>query len=124
MDEVQQRLFQLHAEICKTLASPKRLEILHWLRGGEKSVDELAELTRMQKSSLSQHLALMRDKRLVEARRQGLYVFYRVSNLRILQACDILKDVLREYLEAAQEIASLLATDDKKASLTDEGDRQ
>ena len=109
MDQDLQRLFELHAQVCKTLANPRRLEILHGLRQGEKSVDELAELSGLAKSSLSQHLSLLRQKGLVDSRREGLYVFYRVKNPKILQACDILKEVLWEYLAEAQQVMDLLA---------------
>ncbi|MGI6036987.1 MAG: ArsR/SmtB family transcription factor [Limnochordia bacterium] len=108
MDPRTRRLFQLHAEVCQTLANPRRLEILHWLRQGEKSVDELATLTGIQKSSLSQHLALLRQKRLVRSRRDGLYIYYEVANPKILEACDILKEVLQDSLAVNQDLISLL----------------
>ena len=109
MDQDLQRLFELHAEVCKTLANPRRLEILHWLRQGEQSVDELSELSDLAQSRLSQHLNLLKQKGLVDSRREGLYVFYRVKNPKILQACDILKEVLWEYLAETQEVMDLLA---------------
>jgi len=64
-------LFALHADICKTLAHPKRLQILHALRSGERSVAALRARLRISKTNLSQHLAILRGRNVVVSRRQG-----------------------------------------------------
>jgi len=92
-------LFALHAEICKTLASPKRLEILNALEDGEVSVGELVRRLRLRKANVSQHLAVLRSRGVVSARREGLSVFYRVANPKIIRACSLMREVLAEHLE-------------------------
>jgi ArsR family transcriptional regulator len=99
------RLYQLHAGICQTLANPKRLEIIDHLRGGELGVTQLAEAMNIGQANLSQHLALMREKGIVLARREGVNVFYRLSNPKIIQACDLMRQVLLEHLEKGAELA-------------------
>ena len=99
------RLYELHASICQTLSNPKRLEIIDCLRDGELSVTGLAEVTGIRQVNLSQHLALMREKGMVIARREGANVYYRLSNPKISQACDLIRQVLLEHLEAAGELA-------------------
>ena len=64
-------VFALHADICKTFAHPKRLQILHALRTGERSVAELRVLLKVSKANLSQHLAILRARNVVVARREG-----------------------------------------------------
>lgn len=91
-------LFVLHAEICKTLANPKRLEILNALRGGEVSVAEMLRILRLPKANVSQHLAVLRSRGVVKARREGLNVYYRVANPKIIQACNLMREVLMEHL--------------------------
>jgi len=88
-----------HASICQTLANPKRLEIIAHLRDGEKSVTELTEAMQISQANLSQHLGLMRQKGIVVARREGLNSYYRLSNSKIIQACDLMRQVLLENLE-------------------------
>lgn len=99
------QLYKLHAGICHTLANPKRLEIIDKLRTHELSVTELAEALEISQANLSQHLSLMRQRGIVTARREGSNVFYSLSNPKIIQACDLMRQVLLEYLEAGAELA-------------------
>ena len=99
------QLYELHASICQTLANPKRLEVIDRLRDGEQSVSELAEAMKIGQANLSQHLAVMRHKGIVATRREGLNVYYRLSNPKIIKACDLMRQVLLEHLEAGAELA-------------------
>ena len=92
-------LYVLHAEICKTLANPKRLEILNVLGKGEVSVAQLVRILRLPKANVSQHLAVLRSRGVVKARREGLNVYYRVANSKIIRACRLMRDVLVEHLD-------------------------
>jgi ArsR family transcriptional regulator len=56
-------------------------------------------------ANLSQHLAVMRQKGIVATRREGLNVYYRLSNPKIIKACDLMRQVLLEHLEAGAELA-------------------
>ena len=98
-------IYKLHASICHTLANPKRLEIIDKLRARELSVTALAESLEISQSNLSQHLALMRQRGILTTRREGLNVFYALSNPKIIQACELMRQVLLEYLEAGTELA-------------------
>jgi ArsR family transcriptional regulator, virulence genes transcriptional regulator len=98
-------LYKLHASICHTLANPKRLEIIDKLRAGELSVTELVKALKISQSNLSQHLSVMRQRGIVTTRREGLNVFYRLSNSKITQACDLMRQVLLENLEADVAVA-------------------
>ena len=99
------QLYKLHASICHTLSNPKRLEIIDQLRARELSVTELAETLEISQSNLSQHLAIMRQKGIVTTRREGLNVFYKLGNPKIVKACDLMRQVLLEHLESAAELA-------------------
>jgi ArsR family transcriptional regulator len=97
------QIYELHAEVCKTLANPKRIEIINLLRSGEKSVTSLLEATGLLKANLSQHLSIMRQKGMIHARKEGLNVFYRIANPKIVKACDLMREVLFEQLEERKE---------------------
>ena len=99
------RIFQLHAELCKTLANPIRLEILSLLRDGKKSVTELAELTGVRQATVSQHLAMLRQRGVVSTKREGINVYYDVANPKVTVACDIIREVLFEYITSMKEIS-------------------
>ena len=82
--------YSKNAGIYRILANPKRLEILNILKNGEFSVESLIKITKISKSNLSQHLALLRHNGLVYPRREGLNIFYRIVDPRIVEPCKIL----------------------------------
>lgn len=98
------RIYQLHAELCKTLSNTTRLKILNHLRSAERSVGELVSLTGTTQANLSQHLRLMVQRRIVTARKQGANVYYRIANPKIIKACDIIREVLFEQLMEGEEL--------------------
>jgi len=98
-------LYALQASICQTLAHPKRLEAIDRLRQGEISVTDLAEALDISQPNLSQHLTLMRQKGIVTTRRAGLNVYYRLASPKIVKACDLMREVLVEHLEAGAALA-------------------
>ena len=99
------RISELHAEICKTLGSPARIEILNALRDRERTVGELTEALGLRQANVSQHLAVLRQRRVVTTRKEGTSIFYRVSNPKIIQACRLMREVLIEQLKETQELA-------------------
>jgi ArsR family transcriptional regulator, virulence genes transcriptional regulator len=103
--KIDMTIYNLQAEISKTLAHPVRIAILHSLRDGEKNVNELTDILGISQSNLSQHLALMRQKGIVKTRKQGTSIFYCVVNSKINQACDMVREVLLDQLNHKQELA-------------------
>jgi ArsR family transcriptional regulator len=89
-------LFEMQAEICKTLTNPKRIEILNVLKNDEKTVTELVNALGASKANVSQHLAVMRHKGILNTRREGVNIFYRVANPKVIEACTLMKEVLFE----------------------------
>ena len=103
--EPDRRVYELHAEVCKVLAHPVRLQVMDALRDGPKSPSELAEMIELSKANLSQHLAVMRHQGLVRRRRAGNSVVYTVSDTRLFEACATLRSLLRDQLRAGGELA-------------------
>lgn len=103
--EVREDLFRLHAQICKALADPKRLLILNELRDDEKTVGELASSLELPQATVSQHLAVLRQRSLVYSRRQGVNVFYRIANHKVIGAFDLLREVMAEQLAREQKLS-------------------
>ncbi len=91
-------LYERRARICQVLADPKRLRLIDALRDGERSVGQLAEALGATYPNISQHLNVMRDAGLVISRRDGTTIYSRLAYPQILQACDIVHDVLRAQL--------------------------
>ena len=97
-------LLELHAQVCQALGNAKRLEILDALRGGERSVGELTDALGIRKANVSQHLAVLRAKGIVVARREGQAMFYRLATPKVIRACDLMRQVLLEQLERSRRL--------------------
>lgn len=100
MSEIERELYRLHASVCKGLAEPKRLLIINALRDGERSVGDICDDLGLQQANVSQHLAVLRDKGLVTTRKDGQRVFYSLSSDKIIQAVDLLREVMAEQYVA------------------------
>ncbi len=83
---LEKRLFELQAEVCKTLANPKRLEIISALKDGEKSVTDLVGILGVPKANVSQHLAVMRNSGVLVNRRDGVNIFYSLASHKVTRA--------------------------------------
>src|SRR5512146_1580940 len=99
-------IFELQAEICKTLTNPKRIEILNVLKNEEKTVSELVAALGASKANVSQHLAVMRHKGILTTRREGVNIYYRVSNPKVMEACSLMKEVLFEQHAAKKKVVT------------------
>ena len=101
-------VYSLQADLCKALAHPTRLQVLDLLSKKERSVEELTKLLGTGQSNLSQHLAALRQQRLVVARRAGMNVYYELSNPKIADACSTIRKLLAELLESEHRAAAML----------------
>ncbi len=100
-------LFELQSEVCKTLASPKRLEIINALKDGQKTVGELVVILGVPKANVSQHLAVMRHKGILNSRRDGVNIYYRIANPKVVQACVLMREVLTEQMQEKSRLIDI-----------------
>ena len=102
--------YRLHADVCRVLTDPKRLMLIAALRAGERSVGELALEIGAALPNASQHLAVLRTAGLVEGRRVGTTVVYRLAEPAIADACDIISAIVaRRFGTVARPAASVAA---------------
>ena len=100
----------LQAEVLKTLASPRRLEILHVLADGPIEVGRLATAIGASQPNVSQHLAVLRAAGIVEAERDGREVRYRLVDADVMVACALMRSVLERHLMRLGEMAASAAS--------------
>lgn len=98
-------VLDLHAELCKTLSNSTRLKIIDCLRDKEKTVNALVKEVGVSQSNLSQHLAILRQKGIVTAKRVGKNVFYVLSYPEMIKACDIIRNILLKQLKKNRDLA-------------------
>jgi ArsR family transcriptional regulator, virulence genes transcriptional regulator len=107
-DEKVAEIFRLQADLCKTLADPKRLMIIHILRDKSCSVNELATSLGLKQSNTSQHLAVLRKAGVVSTQRAGNEVHYRLAIPRIASACDMVRQIIAEELQRNQALREVI----------------
>ena len=105
-EQLREELTQLTTSVCKALNDPKRLMILYALREGPLSVGELVDELDASQANVSQHLAILRERGIVEADRQGNNVFYSLRHDQVLDAVDILREILSAEVDRRAEVLS------------------
>jgi ArsR family transcriptional regulator len=101
-------IYELQAEICKTLAHPVRIAVLHLLADGPREVNRLAGELGISQPNASQHLSVMRAAGLVEAERDGREMLYRLTDPDVIGACDQMARVMRRRLARIADLAARL----------------
>jgi len=102
---MEQKIYELHAQMCSVFTSPKRLEILNLLRNKELSVGELVKIAKIRQANLSQHLRILREKGIVKTRREGVMIYYSLVNPKIIKAFDIIREILLEKLAQTEKLS-------------------
>lgn len=104
-------IYGLQASLLKTLASPRRLEIVHYLGdAGPVEVRKLAEHFGSTQPAISQHLAALRGVGIVEAVREGREVRYQLADPEIVAACGLMRQVLIRRIARLGDIAAPYAS--------------
>jgi len=98
-NEVEKSLYQRHADFCKVLSHPTRLQIIDILHDREMTVTDLAGQLQVAVGNLSQHLNLMKQRRVLESRKEGNTVIYRLANAKMTKACGLIREILFEQMQ-------------------------
>ncbi|MBJ7470506.1 MAG: winged helix-turn-helix transcriptional regulator [Solirubrobacteraceae bacterium] len=101
-------IYRLKADFFKLLGHPARVRILELLQDGERTVGDLQQELGLDSGGTSQHLGAMRRQGILESRRQGTSVFYRVRDPRISQLLVIARQILSSQLAETQEMLGSL----------------
>ena len=103
--EFKDPLYAQFARIGHAVAAPKRLELLDLLSQGEKTVEQLAEQSATPIKNTSAHLRVLRQARLVETRRNGPFVHYRLASAGVFRLLREVRDVARMQLAEVERVA-------------------
>jgi DNA-binding transcriptional ArsR family regulator len=108
INKVKQRLFENQAQILKALGQPTRLQILDLLKEGERCVCEIFPAINQEQANVSKHLSIMKQAGLLESRKEGLRVLYRIKNDEILQLIHGVSRMLKNQVHEQRELMSHL----------------
>lgn len=97
-------LARFKAEFFKALSHPLRIAIIDALRAGEVGVNDLSAQLKVEQSTLSQQLAMLRSRNIVVGRKDGQSVFYSVRDPAIFRLLDVAKDIFNNHLVNIQDL--------------------
>jgi len=103
-----QPLHRFKAEFFKALGHPIRLVILEQIRFEEKNVQDLQTILQVDQSSVSQHLAVLRNRSIVETRKEGTTVYYRARDSMIFDLLDVAQSIFNNHLIDTQSMLTQL----------------
>jgi DNA-binding transcriptional ArsR family regulator len=95
---------QLHAQVCSGMADANRIMILYTLAERPRNVSELSEVIGLPQPTVSRHLKVLRERGMLTAQRDGQSVVYRLSDMRVIQALDLLRAVMTDHLKSQVEL--------------------
>ncbi len=105
---LQAEIGELHAEICQCLADPKRIAILYALSDGKKNVGQLTDTLGFNRATASRHLKVLRERSMVTTERDGVTIYYSLADQRVIEALDLLREVLAQILSQRKALAEAL----------------
>ncbi len=103
-----QKIFEMQCDICKALGHPLRIAIVDRLKDRETAAAELIAEMGISKANLSKHMALLAHGGIVESRREGRQIFYRLTDPEIHRACTIMRSILYRRLKQGEKLASAI----------------
>jgi DNA-binding transcriptional ArsR family regulator len=103
------KIFRMQCEICKALGHPLRLAIVDRLNAGETAASDLIIHLGISKANLSKHMALLAHGGIVDSRRDGRQIFYRLTDPEIYRACTIMRSILYRRLKEGEKLASAIS---------------
>lgn len=109
MSDYDLELYKMKAGLCKTFSDPNRLVIINALRNGEQTVGQLVGILGIPQAAVSRHLGILRERGVVKPRREGTSIHYRLADIKIAEACDIVHEVLLNQIEKNRELSDKLA---------------
>ena len=110
-------IYLLKADFFRALGHPARVRILELISDQERAVGELQAELGLDSSGTSQHLAALRRQGLVETRRQGTTIFYKLKDQRVAQLLDVAREILTANLSETQGLLDGLREESRKPAV-------
>ena len=101
---MEERAYQLKAEVLKALAQPTRLKILECIRKGERCICEIVPAINGEQSNISRHISVMQKNHLISTRKDGVRVMVRVKDPVIFEIIDKVGALLKKQIKEQEEI--------------------
>jgi DNA-binding transcriptional ArsR family regulator len=104
-----ENLILVESDFLRVLAQPTRLKILYFLKDGEKCACEIIPKMKEDQSNISRHLTLMRDAGLLESRKEGVSVYYKIKDKRVFSLLSLVDEMIRAEIQEKVKLIKMLA---------------
>ncbi len=104
--ELSRQINKLHARICSAISDPHRILLLYAIAEETRNVNSLAEVVGISQSAASRHLKVLRERGIIQARREGPQVLYTLTDERFIQALDLLREVMLHQMAEQVELVN------------------
>ena len=102
-------LIELENNYLKAIAQPTRLKILYFLKDGEKCQCKIIPFMREDQSNISRHLTHLRDIGILESRREGVSVYYRIKDKRVFSLLSLVDQMVKAEIKEKAKRVKILA---------------
>jgi ArsR family transcriptional regulator len=101
-------LIQIESDFLKAIAQPTRLKILYFLKGGERCACEIIPKMKEDQSNISRHLTHMRDVGILESRKEGVSVYYKIKDKRVFGLLSLVDEMVRAEIEKKAKVVKVI----------------
>ena len=98
-----QELDALHRNMCHAVGDPKRIQIIYALYDSPRNVTALSDDLETPQPTISRHLAILKQRGIVNSEREGASVVYSLADDRIIDVLDVMRQMLRDVLETQKD---------------------
>ncbi|MGB8657186.1 MAG: metalloregulator ArsR/SmtB family transcription factor [Candidatus Zixiibacteriota bacterium] len=104
-----ENLILVESDFLRALAQPTRLKILYFLKDGEKCACEIIPKMKEDQSNISRHLTLMRDAGLLESRKEGVSVYYKIKDKRVFSLLSLVDEMIKAEIQEKVKLIKMFA---------------
>ena len=101
-------LIQIEFDFLRAIAQPTRLKILYFLRGGERCACEIIPKMKEDQSNISRHLTHMRDAGILESRKEGVSVYYKIKDRRVFTLLSLVDEMVKAEIKKKARMVKVI----------------
>jgi DNA-binding transcriptional ArsR family regulator len=102
-------LIQIESDFLKAIAQPTRLKILYFLKDGERCACEIIPKMKEDQSNISRHLTHMRDAGILESRKEGVSVYYKIKDKRVFTLLSLVDEIIKAEIKKKAKVVKVIS---------------
>ena len=107
-EHIQQMVYEGQATVLKAMGQPTRLQILDLLKEGERCVCEIFPAIHQEQANVSKHLSILKQAGILDSRKDGLRIIYRIKNREVLDLLKIVSQMLKDQMQEQRKLMAQL----------------